>query len=164
MNKESLQSNRIVYSFWAMTALLLSDAFSCIFYSNLTKPMHEPPVDSVADLLQAVATHSHYVVTQNNSAILSRILQAPANDRVYSTIARQMRHAGTPMMDSFTQTVPLLERNSRLIVITLQNQAFIRRYLLARKALHIGTETLEPVGLAWILPKRSPMREPFNKV
>ncbi len=147
-----------------MAALLLSDAFSSMFYSTLTKPMHKLPVDTVADLLQAVSTNSHYVVTQNNSAVLSRILQASADDRVYSSIARQMHQAGTPMMDSFRQSIPLLEKNSRLIVITLQIQAFIRRYLLARKALHIGTETLEPVGLAWILPKRSPIKKPFNKL
>lgn len=164
MSSESLHCNRIVYSFWALGALLLSDAFSSMFYSALTKPMHEAPIDTVADLLQAVATNSHYVTTQNHSAVLSKILGAPAEDPVYSSIAVQMRTQKTPMMGSFVASVPMLENNTRLIVITLQNQAFIRRYLYAKKALHIGSETLEPVGLAWILPKRSPLKAPFNRL
>lgn len=135
-----------------------------MFYSTLTKPLHEPPLDTIADLLQAVATNSHFVVTQKHTAMLSRILSAPADDRVYSSIAKQMRTERTPMMDSFRQSVPMLEKSTRLLVITLQNQAFIRRYLYARRALHIGSETLEPVGLAWVLPKRSPLKEPFNKL
>ena len=33
----------------------------------------------------------------------------------------------------------------------------------ARKPLHIGSEAMEPIYLAWALPKRSPLTEPFNR-
>lgn len=65
-------------------------------------------------------------------------------------------------MPTKSEEIPLLERNSNLIII--DNRMFLStaRFMKARFAMHIATENIAPDYISQVLPKGSLLLAPFN--
>src|SRR5699024_888933 len=50
--RESTNVRRFLYASWMFANLILANIYSCIFFSILTIPRYEPPVDTVEDIRQ----------------------------------------------------------------------------------------------------------------
>lgn len=160
---ETCTSTRLLYATWAIASFILANAYSSIFYSGLTVPEYEPAIDTVADLIQAARTDSHRIQSLDQSSTLATILNARPADLANYAIQQQIHRLKMPMFTLQAQILPLIEANRRNIIISLSISARASRFVYARKPLHIGSEPMEPIYLAWALPKRSPLTEPFNR-
>lgn len=92
------------------------------------------------------------------------IQNSSADNHLYHAIKVHMHTQKAAMVQSNNELIRRLEADKRLIVLTLKNAAQIRRYLYARKPLHISTETLGSIGLALALAKRSPLKRPLDRM
>lgn len=92
------------------------------------------------------------------------IQNSSADNHLYHTIKENMHTQKAALLHTNIEVISRLEADKRLIVITLKNAAQIQRYLYARMQLHISTETLGSIGLAWPMAKRSPLKRPFDRM
>lgn len=58
---------RIVYASWMLAILVLTTSYSGSFYSRLTLPTRESPIDSVSDLVRLVSRDSHFIIIPGES-------------------------------------------------------------------------------------------------
>ena len=158
-----LNSTRIALASWMLAALLLANAYSSVFYAVLTVPELERPLDTVQQLLRAAQTDSRSIITQQQSAMYASIAEAePGGHTLYYALQQHMKRTGAVLTSSGSQMIPRIEADPKTVMVTLKNGATVRRFLSASKRLHISSESLELIDLAWLIPKKSPLRTPFN--
>lgn len=160
----TFSGHRLLYGTWILGSFILINAYSSVLYAILTVPEPSHPVDTVEDLLTAARTDSHFIITKDRSATMAAILNATPNNTFNYALQQHHYRLHRPQMTYVSDLVPLLEREPRNIIIMLKMSALVKRYLEATVSLHVGSETLEPIYLGWVLRKKDPLKDFFNKV
>lgn len=89
--KERGNSSRLKYGVWMFSTLILSTNYISIFYSLLTLPQYERPIDTVNDLMESIKDDSHTIWTQSNYEYLRRMFQrSPPQFKVLHEIGKHM--------------------------------------------------------------------------
>lgn len=147
-----------------IASFILANAYSSIFYSSFTVLEYRPPIDTFSDLMRVATDDTYRITVQAKSAIGARILDSNANDTAYQTLKKHMQRHGHSRVDSYTEMMRSLEADPRVIMLSMRNSAQFRRQLYATKQMHISSETIGMLGVAWPLPWRSPMKAPINRM
>src|SRR5690349_4317780 len=69
VNRKAIHvSMRIVYGLWICLALVLSSSYGSSFYSLLTVPEYERPVDTIENISAIAQTDHKYLIVKQNSS------------------------------------------------------------------------------------------------
>lgn len=157
-------SIRILYAVYLFASLILSNAYSSLFYSAITVPQYHRPIDTVADLISATGADKVQLAFKDEAAIQVAIYSAQPGRRFYYHLLQHCLRRPPIMFGNQKDMISLVEKNKRLVLIALRMNLLSRRYLLAKVPLHISSEPIEYFFIGWALRKRSSLREPFNLV
>lgn len=161
--KEKHGAMRLIIGIWIFCALTLSTSYSSAFYSILTVPEFELPVDTVEDIRLLASSDSKYLLVKENSSNWLNFIGAGRENRVYHTIGVHLNRTGVRFTTTLAETMSRLEEPSARYVI-LANRIVLRiyRHQYANRSLHIGRENLGIELTGYIFRKRSPLRPYFN--
>ncbi|KAJ6221786.1 hypothetical protein RDWZM_000331 [Blomia tropicalis] len=160
---EKINSIRLLYSIWLLAMLIMTNAYTSVFYSTLTIPAYEKAIDTIDDLLNVVNDDTFKVCVLPKSGINSVLVYAEPNAGVYYSIAQNIvRNNAIELYSKYRNDVRLIENEKNIVFISLKTSSLISRYTFATKPIHIGSEPLSSHHLTWALPKGSPLKEPFN--
>lgn len=155
---------RLIVGIWIFCALTLSTSYSSAFYSILTVPEYELPVDSVEDLSSIARSDSRTLLVKENSSNWLNFMSAdPSTNRVYHTIGMHLNRSGDRFTTSLVDVMPKLEvPSSKYVLLANRIVLQIYRHQFSNKSMHIGKENLGIELTGYIFRKRSPLRGPFN--
>ena len=159
--KESHNSLRFIYAFWMLSCLIMSNAYSSIFYSILTVPKYQDSVDSVEDISKIAQSDSRLLFIRDKTSTLNSILKAGRDDEMYHQIRKHFERNKQKMLN-IKEEILLVEKSSKNVVLESRSILRIYRRMQAKKALHIGREYLGLDYISMVFPKRSPLLRPFN--
>lgn len=155
-------SSQILYSAWLISALILSTAYGGYFYSLITVPEFEPAIDTTEDLLEAISDDRRIILFYTKAIYLHKFYSAtPETNNLYYQIGRHLNRT-KQLYNTMEGMIERIEANPRAILFGTRLYMTVQRYLKATLPLHIASETIEPDCLTILLPKKSPLREPFD--
>lgn len=155
-------SQQILYSVWLFSALILSTAYGAYFYSLITVPEFEPAIDTTEDLLEAISDDSRTILSYTKAIYLHKFYSAtPESNNLYYQIGRHLNRT-KQLYSTLENLIPRIEAHPRAILFGTRLYMATQRYLKASLPLHIASAIMEPDFVAILLPKKSPLREPFN--
>lgn len=155
---------RLIYSFWLISAFLLSSFLCYSFYSILAVPKFASPIDTVEDLLAAIGDDSHFIITKDQSSMLNSYLYSKPENPIHYAIGQHINRTKQLMFGNMPELIPRVESSSSVIAIASRTNIIIRQQLYASKPLHIGSGFTDQDYLALVLPKKSPLMRPFNEM
>ncbi|KAI2806526.1 hypothetical protein BLOT_008483 [Blomia tropicalis] len=162
--KERGNSSRLKYGVWMFSTLILSTNYNSIFYSLLTLPQYERPIDTVNDLMESIKDDSHTIWTQSNYEYLRRMFQrSPPQFKVLHEIGKHMTRTNSKTFEDEFQMISTVKRDPTNIVVGPRYLLHILKQMLAPEAaLHVGSGNVFQTNVVIPLAKRSPLIEPFN--
>lgn len=83
-------ATRLVFAFWILGALILSNAYSSSFYSILVVPAFGNPIDSIDDLIRVAQSDSKFIVMNGRSIYWYDLVNAKADNYVYHTLGMHL--------------------------------------------------------------------------
>ena len=73
-----------------MAIVILSNSYGGCFYSILTVPEFERPIDTVDDIIEIARTDRGYLVTIDHSSYLDTFLTSKPDEGIFYLIGRHM--------------------------------------------------------------------------
>lgn len=124
-------------------------------------PEYEKAIDTIEDVAKVASEDSHYILLKEETATHSMVINAKTTDGMYFIFKQHFQRTKQRMIEAQKDILQRVEDDPRNVVMSLKMNMLARRYLFARKSLHIS-EAMEPIYLAWALSKRSPLIRPFD--
>lgn len=156
---------KLIYSFWSLSAFLLSSFLCYSFFSLLTIPSVAQPIDSIEELLEAISDDTYQVTTKDHSSMLNSYLHATPEQSVRYAIGRHLNRTKRRMFNNdLIELIPEIEHNRNVIAIGNRIFLQVQNRFYASKRLHIGSGYIELDQLALVLPKNSVLMAPFNRI
>ena len=152
----------IVFCFWMLGFLVLSQLYSWIFYSTITAPEFQKPLDRITELINTLNKSKIDVYVRETSALYQKIVESTEENGIYFMLSRHLNQSSHDMIQTANETIQLLEDNPNSVFLGFKTFAISNRYLQATKFIHISTETLAPAMLGSIYSKHSPFKQAFD--
>lgn len=169
MVKDSIltfSSIQLLYASWMLASLILAQVYSSTFYSALTLAEYEQSIDTIEDLFTAVNHDTHWIYMRNYTFIYTFVTKSTPQDGLLWQIKQHMKRSGKRMIDHSKEIIPTVESDAKSVVIGVEAIFQTNIVLHARQSslFHISSEPIQSVYLAWTLPKKSPLKNPLNKM
>jgi len=171
----------MIYGVWLFATLILSTAYSSIFYSILTIPIYDKPIDTIDDLVRVAKSDSHYLLLKGNSFYYTLFSKAKPRYTLFYTIRLHFeRYILSEVRAIFIviltitilrtkrkmiyneSEIELIESNPKNIVIATRTFLIANRQVYANKPLHIAKESIGFDLVGPMLPKKSPLKKPID--
>lgn len=145
-----------------LAVLILACSYSSCFYSILTVPEYEHTIESLEELVEVAHRDAYDILTWNGSSYLSQFLYAQKENHFYYTVGLHMNRTKRKMIQNEVDQFTLLEESQRNIIVT--SRVYTNKYYrhFSQKRLYVGRENFEVLYTGMVLPKRSPLKKPFN--
>ncbi|KAH9401370.1 hypothetical protein TYRP_016754 [Tyrophagus putrescentiae] len=168
ITQSQTMTTNLAYLTWMISCVVLSNIYSSVFYSMLTVPEFDRPIDTQADLARIASSNSGYQILmkahsgfQQHFQFASASNDAPTLDRL---IGLHINQTKAKMIRTQFELVKTAEERERVVVLGGKLLLSSNRFLFARRPLHIGSEGLGMTYLAVPLAKGSPLLGPFNTI
>ncbi len=147
-----------------LSILILGTAYGAAFYSLLTLPQFEPPIDSLADLFKLIVTNQRTVVSYAKNPNNGRYFNISTNpSNVFYLLGLHFQRTNKKFY-SLERVIEEVEKNPQNVAIATRVTLAAERYQKARLPLHIASVSFEPDIIGWIAEKGSPLIAPINRV
>ena len=90
MNWRESQTIRILYATWLLAVVVIATSYTSSFYSILTLPEYEPPVDYIEDILDIATTDKAQLITLKGSSYYADFVFAKPETTAYYLIGKHM--------------------------------------------------------------------------
>ena len=140
----------------------MTTAYICSFYSILSIPTYDKPIDTVDDLLIVAKYDSKYIMMIKHSEYYTSMVYASPDSYVNHLIGQHINRTKQEMIARPNDQIPLVEIDPPKIIIASRLYLTTNRALQAHKPLHIGSENINTDLIVWLFPKKSPLKKPFN--
>lgn len=162
-NLVSLRS-RLLIGPWMLALLILTNLYCSVFYSILTVPRYERPIDTIENIAQIARSDSHFILVRRQSTYSRRFTHASPDAGLFYAIGQHIRRTRRELDASVENVIDIVENDPRNVVIRSRLTLVVQRLFYASKKLHIGSESLDSDLIAFMLPKGSPLRVPFDRI
>ncbi|XP_054168915.1 glutamate receptor ionotropic, delta-1-like [Oppia nitens] len=166
-------SLRLIICLWLMSTMILMKTYSGIFFSILTVPEYDEPIESLDDLVRASKLADRYsVITVPNSAYFDLFVRSSCCSDYYYIGKNINKTSRELLMPGSTNTgidrineggggQGAAKRNVIFIYTSVPIFYGIRKY--AKVEMHVSSETLMMDQMAMALQKGSPLLRSMNK-
>ena len=86
----NVSSVRLLNAAWMLSVLILANSYGGRFYSILTLPEFEPPIDTLTDIERIAQNDQGSLQTFHDSSYLQMFLTAKPEDSILYTIGQHM--------------------------------------------------------------------------
>ena len=89
-HKKLPSSNRLTYCSWIIFTMILSIAYSTRFYSMLTMPTYEKPINTIDDLMDALDGGRHQIINLARSSYFEYFLCSDESNKLFDKIRQNI--------------------------------------------------------------------------
>lgn len=76
---------------WMVGMMFLSIFYAAQYFSLLTWPEYERPIDTLADIVQALSTKTHYALTLKDSSFMQKVLTLSTAEMPFSILQKHLK-------------------------------------------------------------------------
>ncbi|KAJ6221970.1 hypothetical protein RDWZM_000515 [Blomia tropicalis] len=163
IKKDKRSSLRIIYGVWMFTTLILSNSYGSSFYSILTIPEYDLPIDTAMDIYDISLNHRKTLIVRERSASWWQFVHSNPSNQIYYQIGKHLNQSKIRMKTFLKEFMPKLNvPNSPYVVIANRIVLEIHRIQFATRNLHIGNDNIGLDFMGYIMHRRSPLVLPFD--
>ncbi|KAJ6221499.1 hypothetical protein RDWZM_000044 [Blomia tropicalis] len=156
--------NRILLGSWIICTLILSTGYSSAFYSILTIPQYEKPIDSIDALIDAVDSQNYDLINVDKSLYTYHMIYATRENYIFYKLGQNINRTHQRLIFSAKKILWEVNKNPRYIAVLVRTLAVTNIFLNQMKFIHIARENILPDFTSFIYAKNSPLIIPFNQL
>ncbi|KAI2796417.1 hypothetical protein BLOT_015361 [Blomia tropicalis] len=155
---------RIVFGVWITMTLVLTTSYSSIFYSILTIPEYEKPIDDIEDALEFMERDSRTTIF-TSAIYYKHFMKAKPNNQLYYSLGQYIKNTNnkTIVLKGRVKTL-LFNHLSTIPVIIIQTAYYGAglQKLCGTDCFHVSSTDINQDTVSIALPKGSVLLQPFN--